>query len=564
MGGVALEKYPPWFCYALIGLLTGLVWGATIRFGFVWDDSALVVQNPSIRSLKNLPAIFTSVKAQSAEVAPSFRPMRTAFYALLYALGGKPEPQPWIFHLANIFWHGLAAMLLFSVAWRLCESVAGAAPPAARLTALLVALGFAAHPVLSEVVCWVKCLDDLMAAVFVLAATRCLLKWNGGGRGATQYAAALAFFLLAAFSKESAVPLALMAFVIFAGLLKLPCRRSAALTVPFLLVAAFYAAWRHLVLGQSAQCAPISGSYAQTLIDMCPVALEYWRLLWGLPPFCADYDFMVGAPPHPFFSGAVLGGVFLVLFFAALALWLWRRAPWRLSAFGLLWLGLFLLPVSNLVPMMQYMAERFLYLPMMGFLLALGGLFLNGSRLRPRLALLAAAALPAIWTGTSLDQMGAWRDDLTLYMRAEFQHPGIKRIEHNAVASVFALPQMTQWRTARTLTPGQAEQILTTLQRARRIYPENDRLTTQLGLTCAKIGRWPEAVAWLELAARQNPGFSERWFNLASVYERTGQTAKARAACAQALRLDPGFEMARRLQAEIEKQSGAPTPPGPR
>ena len=442
-------------------------------------------------------------------------------------------------------------MLLFLVALLLCQRLAAQTPPAARMTALLIALGFAAHPVISEAVCWVKCLDDLMAGVFVLAALRCLLKWNGGAGG---YVAALVFFLLAAFSKESAVPLAMVVFIVFAGLLQLPWRRSAALTVPFLLAAVFYAAWRHLVLGQSAQCAPLSGSYGKTLIDMFPVALEYWRLLWGIPPFCADYNWMVGMPPHPFLSGAVLGGVFLVLFFVALAAWLWRRPEWRMAAFGLVWLGLFLLPVSNLLPMMQYMAERFLYLPLMGFLLALGGVFLNFSRLRPRLAAGVAAALMVIWTGTSLNQRGVWRDELTLFMRTEFEHPGIKRIEHNAVASIFGLPQMTKWRTAKTLTPEQAEEILTTLQRARQIYPENDKLTTQLGLTEAKIGRWREAVMLLEMAARQNPGFSERWFNLASVYERTGQPAKAREACARALLLDPNFEMARRLQTEIESE----------
>ncbi len=560
---VALEKYlaKNGFCCALIALFTLLVWGTTVGFGFVWDDSALVAQNTSIRSLRNIPEIFTSVKAQSADVAPSFRPIRTAFYALLYAIGGQPSPQPWIFHLANVLWHGLAAMLLFSVALLLCQRLAGAAPPAAaRMTALWIALGFAAHPVVSEAVCWIKCLDDLMAAVFVLAALRSLLKWNGGARG---YVAALVFYLLAVFSKESAVPLAMIVFFVFAGFHKLPWRRSAALTVPFVLVAGFYVVYRHLVLGQSAQCAPLSGSYGKTLIDMFPVALEYWRLLWGIPPFCADYDFMVGGQPHSFLSGAVLGGVFLVLFFAALAVWLWRRPEWRMSGFGLVWLGLFLLPVSNLLPMMQYMAERFLYLPLMGFLLALGGVFLNLSRLRPRLAAALAAALMVIWTGTSLNQMGVWRDELTLYMRTEFEHPGIKRIEHNAVVAVFGLPQMAVNRTAKTLTPEQAEQMIATLQRARQIYPENDKLTTQLGLTEAKIGRWREAVALLELAVRQNPGFAERWFNLASVYERTGQPAKAREACAQALLLNPNFGMARRLQTEIENELKAANVPGP-
>ena len=538
-------------CCGFIGLFALLLWGQTARFDFVWDDGVYITQNMSIRSLANFPKFFCRMEAQSAETPSiSYRPLRNTFYALLYALDGKETPQPWIFHLANVLWHGAAAMLLFLVALLLCQRLTGGVSTAERMASLLIALGFAAHPVISEAVCWAKCLDDLMAAVFVLAAARSLLQWNQGGRG---YGAALVWFLLAVFAKESAAPFALAVFFLLHGFHKLPWRRSAKLAMPFLLAAFFYAACRHWVMGRSSQCPPLSGTYGQTLIDMFPVALEYWRLLWGIPPFCADYNFMVGAPPHPFLSVGVLGGVFLVLFFGALAAWLWRRPEWRMSAFGLVWMALFLLPVSNLVPMMQYMAERFLYLPLMGFLLALGGVFLNFSRFRPRLAAAAAAALMVIWMGASLNRMGIWRDALTLFVRTEFEHPGIKRVEKNAVSAVLRLPQVAAGQTAKKLSPEQAEEIIATLQKARQLYPENDKLTTQLGLTEAKIGRWREAVALLELAVRQNPGFSERWYNLASVYERAGQPAKARQACAQALLLNPNFEAAHRLQTEIEK-----------
>ncbi len=213
------------------------------------------------------------------------------------------------------------------------------------------------------------------------------------------------WFLLAVFSKESAVPFAMAVFFILYGFHKLPWRRSLKLAVPFLSVVFFYAMCQRLVMGRSSQCPPLSGSYAQTLIDMLPVGPEYLRLLLGIPPFCADYNFMVGAPPHSFFSGTVLEGVFLLLFFCVLSAWLWRRPQWRLSALGLIWVALFLMPVSNLVPMMQYMAERFLYLPLMGFLLALGGAFLTIPRLRLAVAA-TAVALTFIWTGTSLSRMG--------------------------------------------------------------------------------------------------------------------------------------------------------------
>jgi protein O-mannosyl-transferase len=561
-----MEKYlsKNGLCCGFIGLFALLLWGQTVRFGFVWDDELYIAQNKSIRSLANIPQIFTRKEAQSAETpSVSYRPLRNTVYALLHALGGRELPQPWIFHLANVLWHCAASMLLFLVALLLWQRLTGGVSIAARLASLLIALGFAAHPVNSEAVCWAKCMDDLMAGVFVLAAAGSLLKWNEGGRG---YGAAVVWFSLAVFSKESALPFALAVPFVLHGFHKLPWRRSTKLAIPFFLVAFFYAAFQRWVMGHLSQCPPLSGGYGQTLIDMFPVASEYLRLLWGIPPFCADYNFMVGAPPHPLLSGSVLGGMFLVLLVAALTAWMWRRLDWRMSAFGFLWIALFLLPVSNLVPMMQYMAERFLYLPLMGFLLAVGGLLLNFSRLRLAAAV-AASALVVIWTGTSLSRMGIWRDNLTLFVRTEMEHPGIKRVEKNAVASVFSLPQITVWRTVKTLSPAQAEAIITTLEEARRIYPDNDMLTMQLGMTEARIGRWREAVWYLELAARQNPDSAERWYDLASVYRLAGQPAKAQEANARALRLDPKYKEALQLQTKLEneaKPGNAPEAPAPK
>jgi hypothetical protein len=546
-----MEKYlsKTWFCCALIGLFTLLLWGTAAGFGFVWDDSLLVVQNTSIRSLKNIPEILTSVKAQSAEVAPSFRPTRTAFYALLYAIGGQPAPQPWIFHLANVLWHGLAALLLFAVALLLCQRLAGATPPAARMTALLIALGFAAHPVVSEAVCWVKCLDDLMAAVFVLASLRSLLQWHGGARG---YVAALVFYLLAAFTKESAVPLAMIVFFVFAGFHKLPWRRSAVLTVPFLLAAAFYVVVRHRVLGQSAQCAPLSGSYGQTLLDMFPVLPKYLRLLWGIPPFTIDYNFMVGAPPHHFFSNAVLGGLFLILAFAGAAAWLWRRETWRLAAFGILWLGLFLLPVSNLVPMMQYMAERFLYLPLMGFLLALGALCLH---LRRRgLVGAGAGLLILVWAVSSRERLDIWHDEVKLFVETSLADPANWRARENAVIAIFNLPQMLPFFTLDPATrevfadspprTADAAAMLRTLTRARNLFPDEHRFTAALGLTYALRGQLTNAIPLLELATRQKTNDAECWIDLGTAYRLEDNCPQARAALEAALRLNPTNRLA--------------------
>ncbi len=547
-----MEKYlsKNGWCCGFIGLFALLLWGQTARFDFVWDDEIYIAQNMSIRSLANFPKFFCRMEAQSAETPSiSYRPLRNAFYALLYALDGKETPQPWIFHLANVLWHGAAAMLLFLVALLLCQRLTGGVSTAERMASLLIALGFAAHPVISEAVCWAKCLDDLMAAVFVLAAARSLLQWNQGGRG---YGAALVWFLLAVFAKESAAPFALAVFFLLHGFHKLPWRRSAKLAMPFLLAAFFYAACRHWVMGRSSQCPPLSGTYGQTLIDMFPVALEYWRLLWGIPPFCADYNFMVGGPPHPFFSGGVLGGVFLVLFFGALAAWLWRRPEWRMSAFGLVWMALFLLPVSNLVPMMQYMAERFLYLPLMGFLLALGALCLH---LRRRgLAGAGAGLLILVWAASSRERLDIWHDEVTLFVQTSLANPASWRSRDNAVIAIFNLPQMLPFF---TLDPGtrevfadapprtaDAEAMLRTLTQARRLFPDEHRFTAALGLTYALRGQMTNAIPLLELATRQKTNDAECWIDLGTAYRLENNWPRARAALETALRLNPTNRLA--------------------
>jgi Flp pilus assembly protein TadD len=105
--------------------------------------------------------------------------------------------------------------------------------------------------------------------------------------------------------------------------------------------------------------------------------------------------------------------------------------------------------------------------------------------------------------------------------------------------------------------------MIAILQKARQIFPENDALTTQLGIIEMKAGRMREAVALLELAVQQNPASAERWYNLASICRIAGQPVKAREACAQALRLNPQHPEALRLQADLENDLNAGPAPKP-
>jgi tetratricopeptide (TPR) repeat protein len=489
-----------WFPYVLIGLATLLVWGQTVSFHFVWDDEYFIRDLQSIRSLRHVPEMFTRLDAQSSlpEGFVLFRPIRTVHYALLYWLGQSAEPRPWIYHLANVLWHGGAAMMLFAVARLLLIRIQpDLTKTETQVAALLVGLAFAVHPVTSEVVCWAKSLDDILAAFFVLAALREVLQIPGQPGASWR---GLLFFALAVYSKESAVPFAILPFVIFWRIHRLGFKDSAVRTGGFVMVAAIYVVHRHLVIGHTAQTAPISGTYAQTLIDMFPVVPKYFRLLWGIPPFCIDYGFMQGG--QSLLSPAVLGGLVLLLALAAgglVAFRGWHRG--QLVGFGLLWAGLFLLPVSNLVPMMQYMAERFLYLPLIGWLLALCGLALVLPR--RRLAFALALLLVTQWAASAWHRSWIWHDAVTLFVRSSQEGPKTSRIENNAVSAIlkqtqvaklFSYDPKTKLLDFKGLTdPSAREGALRTLETVAQIFPENSTLLSCLGI-CHAAGNEPEAA----------------------------------------------------------------------
>ena len=548
--------------YVLIVTATMLVWAHTARFQFVWDDKQFIKELQSIRSIDSVPAMFYRLDAQSSKPQDFrlFRPLRTLHYAVNYWIGGKPEPVPWIFHASNLAWHTAAALLLFAVSTRLLDRLDVArggnatisvdnehAPPGSLLRpaqwwALWIALAFAVHPIVSEVVCWAKSLDDAMATVFTLLSLRALLKWDERPQ---TLAAALGWYALAVYSKISAVPFAMAAFVLLIVVMNVPWSKACRVSSGFFAIAFVFLVHRHLVIGQSSQTAPISGSYGQTLLDMLPVVPKYLRLLCGVPPFCIDYSHMTGG--YPLFSLPILFGAMTLLLAAGVAVFALRHRHTVLAGLGLLWIGLFLLPVSNLLPMMQYMAERFLYLPLIGFLWA-AAVALR-SVLRPQFARVAMTAALAGWSLLAWNRSWIWQDELTLFVESSQAGPKTSRVDHNAVAAIFDLPHVSALfsfdkeqrilRVNGTLRPEQQEQIEQTLLQAREMFPRDDVVASALGVLYASSGQPARAIPLFRVAAERQPESALNWANLGHACVEAGEWQQAREALETALSLSP-------------------------
>ena len=103
------------FIYILLALVTILMLAYANHFdnGFHFDDSHTIVNNASIRSLKNIPSFFSDPSTSSSSIFHrGLRPLTTSSLAIDYWIAG--DYNPFMFQLSTFIWHiGLCVMMFY-------------------------------------------------------------------------------------------------------------------------------------------------------------------------------------------------------------------------------------------------------------------------------------------------------------------------------------------------------------------------------------------------------------------------------------------------------------------
>ena len=381
--------------------------GPSLTGDFVWDDGPLILDNPAVKSPQLVPQLLTSSFWQTGDrddrFRSFFRPLVSLSYAADYALWG---PRPLGFHLTNLLLHFACAWLVYRIA-----AGQGFAPGAAFAAAGL----FAVHPVHVESVAWICGRTDVMSTLFTLAAF--LVHRSAGERQRARWLAAGLLFLPALFAKEVAATLPALVFLDrWLGTRGEPRRLARALTamLPFALAVALYVGVRSVVLVGGAEPLLRLGPVAWTATAAFVLA-RYVTLLVVPLGLDAHYPYpalRALAQPLVLVSAAMLGSIG---FGAAQLL---RRS--RADAFWLAWIFVTLTPVLLFGRFGDVLlADRFLYLPSVGFALLFGRAVQaaaahSGRAWRPATALATTTAI-VLLAGASAARTPIWRDDVRLF-----------------------------------------------------------------------------------------------------------------------------------------------------
>lgn len=595
----------------LLAVLTFAAYSFAVNGSYkTMDDDYSIVRNEMIRSVKNLPQIFTTGFFGDQSY---YRPLVAVSFMKEYFFF-KLNPVP--YYIDNIVIHIFNAFLVFAIALALTNR---------RRIAMGTAFLFALHPIQWEAVSNIPGRSILLCAFYGLASFYCFIV-SYGQTGKKKYLSYLSLlcFAFALLSKESAgvLPLVMFSYLYFMKRQEGKNIHKVIYTFfPYGLVAGLYILVR-MILG-------ITKTYPwRSLNDTVLGFITFLQSViidWGMLLFPVDLYFDRSQPILTSYLSA--GAVSTIIFFAVFIslLWMKRKQINGLTAFCISWFFIELLPVSQLIttvgvqPGYISTAEHFLYIPSISFFLLGGILFshykkvsIEQKKVSPLVFRIGVGGIFMFLILMTIQYNIISSSEIAMFENTLRMNPTNNRIRTSLALSyaklrrydraeehfrkaVFNEPfnarariglakalcdQGKFWEGLREYElvsdpgPGNLKKLLdenikstilfmiSHYERMLRTKPENPRAYHSLGVLYSKLGEPKKAVEFYEKALTYDPNLKESIFNLASTYEMLGDRDKAITYYERVLSLKSGPDELDRMSASHlgNMARGAPKP----
>jgi tetratricopeptide (TPR) repeat protein len=502
---------------------------------FVFDDSGVIAENPSIRS-------FATALTPPPGSSVTGRPLVNLTFALNYAISGE---KVWSYHALNLLVHLLAACTLFGLVRRTLElpSLRARCGDAALPLAAAVAGIWLLHPLQTEAVTYVVQRTESLAGLFMLLALYAFLRAATAEKPARWYVLAVFACLVADGTKEIAATLPLLVFLFdgayVSGGYREAWRRHRGI---HLALAATWVPLAMIVLGSGGDRSGSNGFEAGVppwsyWLNQFEAVVTYLRLaFWPHPLIFERGTFWLG-----FAEAAPYALVVVPLVAASLVALVRRPAVGFLGA----WFFVILSPTSLVPGKVQMIVEHRMYLPLAA---VVAGVVIGAYAAFGRRSLAAWPLVALIFGWMTLARNDTYRSALALWSDTVAHAP------HNALAHYSLGVAYTELgRFDDAVREGElALQYDQTRGYARRSL----MIHNKLGYDLANLGRLPEAVAHYEAALREKPDYAVAHLNLARALVQLDRRPEAIGHFQEAIRLGAGGADAEAALAEALLHEG--------
>lgn len=534
----------------------------------MWDDLYLARDNPLIKSPLLILETFRHYLFPDS-YAGHYRPIQNISYIFDYLIWNT---ESYGYHLSNVLWHVGSGILLYfllkeillslGTQW-LAKSDGGSSPATSRLStaAFFFALLWVVHPVHSAAVDYISGRADSLAFFFACAgwllyiqARKITQRWLRIGT----YALSSLSGLLMLCSRESGL-MWMLVFLLYNFCFdrKLVLKRKLAVLAACLVIAAAYGGLRQLPESRSETATPTSYSPATRAILMLRALGDYGRLM--VFPSNLHMERSVSHPASLLNREgwrssiqleylSLAGGAMLVIFVVGA---LRKGAGQNARIFGASWFLLSYLPISNLFELNATVAEHWLYLPSVGFLIFVAGVaFELPARFRKGAVAFACLSVLALGARSAI-RSSDWVDPETFYQRT-FRAGGTScRVGVN-LAMLYS----------KRGEYGKAETIL---RKVLRVYPDYPVARNNLAEVVFRQGKTKEAEVMFDAASRtaeeDRHEYPRTWtaaLNFAHLRHREKDDETALVTMEKTRREYPGIWELISFEAELLRQNRGP------
>ena len=572
-----LSILPAWGKIGLVLLATCIVYANSLNNPFHYDDFHSIVDNPHLRSWKNIPIFFTNPVAFS--VFPEnamYRPFLLVTYCLNYLIHGY---EPFGYHLVNLGLH-LGCILFL---WGLSRQYLGRTEGA-----WIAVVFFAVHPINSENINYISSRSEILSGFFFLGSLWCYGCVSISRR--LRILLVCAGYILALLTKSISITLPLVIFTVDL-FLKRSIFTEKWVKLGLVLIGSIYLLGIRNWILRATVDDPVR-SFSEQFWTQIKALVFYVKMLIWPSSQNVDHQFLIS---DNLFDPISLSALFFLI---SMAIWLFRQRhkfPLLIMCGGCFFITL---SPSVIVPLNVLVNEHRMYLPSVFFSLIIGwcwNRYINkyGNRLNfiHLLVLIACIGLatstirrnlvwnsslslwkdssqkaplmarPHIFWGEALENSGYYKKAISVYDHAIKRDPNhvplysrmgrlFREIgDHASSKRFFELGLQLNpvsgemWSDyAETLREQELwDEVLKAYQRAVELRPNDDGLHNNLGNTYQVLNRSDEAILHHKIALKINSGDARTWVNLGNSYMMQSLYDSSLMAFKKAVKIDQSY-----------------------
>jgi len=391
---------------AAIVVITVIVFSNSLNNDFIrnWDDKGYLMDNPYVQnfSVASIKPIFTTF------YNANYHPLTTLSYAIELKLFGL-NPKP--FHIANLFFHLLNALLVFWVIYLIIGRIEAAA---------IVSLFFAIHPMHVESVSWISERKDVLYTLFYISALISYLYYLKNNKQ-KQIIITFALFLCSLLSKSAAVSFPIL-LILFDYYYQRPFdKKNITEKIPFFILSAGFgiaAVFSQRTLGAIQDLTPVFSIFDRIFLVSYGILFYIVKLFVpiNLSAIHAYPIKMDGMLPWEYYLSPLI--ILLIVF------GIYKSVKYRKEfIFGFLFFLITIALVIQVIPVGKALtAERYSYVPYIGLIFIIGrfytdtidNVFSYAKKLKP-VFVIVLIGYTAFFCITTWNRNKVWKDGMSLF-----------------------------------------------------------------------------------------------------------------------------------------------------